>query len=188
MHLRYLTLFVNNSLQNVNVDFISWSPQESKLLVNLGPTEPPPSDSVGGSLVTQTTRGGWHYSAIDNNYEITPKILIYHIFYLQNYKILFLLFYNPIHMTMIYWFVHLLISGFVFQYQLRSYQNGYVCMMGGLCSFRGRGCRSAAMVAPLASSGPVRCETVIHGYQAMGKPVGGGNCTNLWQCVLMMTL
>ena len=39
-----------------------------------------------------------------------------------------------------------------------------VCMMGGLCCFRGTGCRSAAMVASLASSGPVRCKVVRHSY------------------------
>ena len=40
----------------------------------------------------------------------------------------------------------------------------YVCMMGGLCRFHGTGCRSAAMAAPLASSGPARCKAVLHGY------------------------
>ena len=36
-------------------------------------------------------------------------------------------------------------------------------MMGALCRFWGTGYRSAAMVAPLASSGPSRCEAVLHG-------------------------
>ena len=36
--------------------------------------------------------------------------------------------------------------------------------MGGLCCFSGTCCRSAAMAAPLASSGPVRCKAVLHGY------------------------
>ena len=39
-----------------------------------------------------------------------------------------------------------------------------VCMMGGLCRFHSTGCRSAAMAAPLASSGSARCEAVLHSY------------------------
>ena len=40
----------------------------------------------------------------------------------------------------------------------------YVCMMGGLCRFRGTGCKSAAMAAPLASSGLAKGEAVLLGY------------------------
>ena len=44
--------------------------------------------------------------------------------------------------------------------------------MGGLCHESGTGCRSAALVAPLASSGLVRCEAVLHGYGT--SPLEGG--------------
>ena len=44
--------------------------------------------------------------------------------------------------------------------------------MGGLCRFCGTGCKSAAMVAPLASSGPVRGEAVLHSYGT--SPLEGG--------------
>ena len=37
-------------------------------------------------------------------------------------------------------------------------------MMCGLGRFRSTGCRSAAMVAPLASNGLATCEDVLHGY------------------------
>ena len=40
-----------------------------------------------------------------------------------------------------------------------------VCVMGGSCRFNATGCRFAAMVAPLASSGLERCEAVLHGYE-----------------------
>ena len=50
-------------------------------------------------------------------------------------------------------------------------------MLGGLCHFYGRGGRSAAIAAPLASSGLARCETVIHGYGA--SPLEGVGGTNL---------
>ena len=39
-----------------------------------------------------------------------------------------------------------------------------VCMMGGSCRCRGTEYRSPAMVPPLASSGPARCEAVLHSY------------------------
>ena len=47
-----------------------------------------------------------------------------------------------------------------------------VCMVGGFCGFCGTGCSSAAMAASLANSGPVRCETVLHGYGT--SPLEGG--------------
>ena len=55
-------------------------------------------------------------------------------------------------------------------------------MMGGSSRFRGTDCRSAAMVAPLASSGPVRCHAVLHGYGT--SPLKGGG---LYQLVTVRT-
>ena len=52
-----------------------------------------------------------------------------------------------------------------------------VCMMGDLCRLQGTGCRSAAMEAPLASSGSARCKAVL-GW-LWDKPVGGGHCTDM---------
>ena len=47
-----------------------------------------------------------------------------------------------------------------------------MCTMGGSCCFRGTGCRSAAVTPPLASSGLVRCEAVLHSYGT--NPLEGG--------------
>ena len=51
-------------------------------------------------------------------------------------------------------------------------QGSYVCKIGVSCWYCGTGCRSVAMVAPLASSGLARCKVVLHGYE--NKPIGGG--------------
>ena len=60
-----------------------------------------------------------------------------------------------------------------------------ISMTGALCRFCGTGCRSAAMVASLASSGLTRYEAVHHGYGT--SPLEGRGCTDLGQCALMVT-
>ena len=47
----------------------------------------------------------------------------------------------------------------------------HLSMLGGSCCFRGTGCRSAAMAAPLASL--VRCEAELHGYGTSPLKEGG---------------
>ena len=55
-----------------------------------------------------------------------------------------------------------------------------ICVMGGLCSFHGTDCRSAALTAPLASSGPARREVVLHGgYGTSSLSAGEWGCTDL---------
>ena len=53
----------------------------------------------------------------------------------------------------------------------------YQCVTGRSCHFCGTGCRSAALAAPLASSGPVRCEAVLHSYET--SPLEGGRLYRL---------